>query len=239
MSVDKLVDSTQLDADLTSVANAIRTKGGTSASLAFPAGFVQAIGDIPSGGGGITDPSNDTFLAKFISGENIEEGLYLPLLTSLTRTQDLFGGAVTPFLHIVGSLTSGNYIFRNLATPIVVLEGASLGGNGFRSGGSVVETIDMDSGNLPAYAFNGCSALKTLILRKSSVMTLANSGTCVTGSPMAQGGSGTTVYVPNSLISTYQTASNWSTLKGWGTVTFVKIEGTIYETKYASGIAIS
>lgn len=52
MSVDKLVDSAQLDSDLTSVANAIRTKGGTSASLAFPAGFVSAINAIPSGGGG-------------------------------------------------------------------------------------------------------------------------------------------------------------------------------------------
>ena len=52
MSVDKLVDSTQLDTDLTSVANAIRTKGGTSASLAFPAGFVSAINAIPTGGGG-------------------------------------------------------------------------------------------------------------------------------------------------------------------------------------------
>lgn len=51
MSVDKLVDSAQLDADLTSVANAIRTKGGTSASLAFPAGFVSAIQNLPSGGG--------------------------------------------------------------------------------------------------------------------------------------------------------------------------------------------
>lgn len=50
MAVDKLVDSTQLDADLTSVANAIRTKGGTSAQLAFPADFVSAIGDIPTGG---------------------------------------------------------------------------------------------------------------------------------------------------------------------------------------------
>lgn len=48
MAVDKLVDSTQLDSDLTSVANAIRTKGGTSAQLSFPAGFVQAIGDIPN-----------------------------------------------------------------------------------------------------------------------------------------------------------------------------------------------
>lgn len=50
MAVDKLVDSAQLDSDLTSVANAIRTKGGTSAQLAFPAGFVSAIGDIPTGG---------------------------------------------------------------------------------------------------------------------------------------------------------------------------------------------
>jgi hypothetical protein len=56
MSVDKLVDSTQLDADLTSVANAIRTKGGTSASLAFPADFMSAIADIPTGGGkGVTE----------------------------------------------------------------------------------------------------------------------------------------------------------------------------------------
>ena len=67
MALDKLVDSTQLDADLTSVTNAIRTKGGTSASLAFPAGFVSAIAAIPSGGGGSWDvaagtitPSADT-----------------------------------------------------------------------------------------------------------------------------------------------------------------------------------
>lgn len=39
-------------ADLTSVANAIRTKGGTSAQLAFPAGFVSAVEAIPTGGGG-------------------------------------------------------------------------------------------------------------------------------------------------------------------------------------------
>lgn len=51
MALDKLVDSTQLDSDLTSVANAIRTKGGTSAQLAFPAGFVSAIGDLSTGTG--------------------------------------------------------------------------------------------------------------------------------------------------------------------------------------------
>lgn len=42
------------DTDLTSVANAIRTKGGTSAQLAFPADFVSAINAISGGGGVLT-----------------------------------------------------------------------------------------------------------------------------------------------------------------------------------------
>ena len=50
MALDKAVDSAQLNADLTAVADAIRTKGGTSEQLAFPDGFVsavQAIEDAP------------------------------------------------------------------------------------------------------------------------------------------------------------------------------------------------
>lgn len=49
MAVDKLVDSAQLDADLEDIADAIRTKGGTSAQMAFPAGFVSAVQAIPTG----------------------------------------------------------------------------------------------------------------------------------------------------------------------------------------------
>ena len=44
MAIDKAIDSSQLDDDLEDVADAIRAKGGTSASLAFPSGFVSAIG---------------------------------------------------------------------------------------------------------------------------------------------------------------------------------------------------
>ena len=49
--------------DLTSIADAIRTKGGTAASLTYPAGFVSAINAIPTGGGDeytITNNSGDT-----------------------------------------------------------------------------------------------------------------------------------------------------------------------------------
>lgn len=63
------------DTDLTSVANAIRTKGGTSAQLEFPTDFVSAIGAIPSGGGGIsvddiatnTEPSGDIVLSNSVT----------------------------------------------------------------------------------------------------------------------------------------------------------------------------
>lgn len=53
----KYVNDIQLNADLKSIADAIRTKGSTSASLSFPAGFISAIGDI-SGGGGTENEDN-------------------------------------------------------------------------------------------------------------------------------------------------------------------------------------
>lgn len=75
MAVDKLVDSTQLDADLTSVADAIRTKGGTSTSLAFPAGFVSAVEAIPTGGGG-TGYATGTFTpASRVASVTFDTGL--------------------------------------------------------------------------------------------------------------------------------------------------------------------
>lgn len=46
----KAVNSTQLDNDLTTVANAIRAKNGTSSPLAFPDGMASAIAAIPTGG---------------------------------------------------------------------------------------------------------------------------------------------------------------------------------------------
>lgn len=44
-----LVDTTQLEFDLEDVADAIRAKSGGSAQLAFPAGFISEIGNIPTG----------------------------------------------------------------------------------------------------------------------------------------------------------------------------------------------
>lgn len=45
----KFVDTDQLDADLTTVADSIRTKGETSAKLDFPNGFAAAVEAISTG----------------------------------------------------------------------------------------------------------------------------------------------------------------------------------------------
>lgn len=52
MAYDKAVDSAQLDAALTEVANAVREKSGTSTALKFPQEMASAIRDISSGEGG-------------------------------------------------------------------------------------------------------------------------------------------------------------------------------------------
>ena len=52
MATYKVVDADQLNADMTSVADSIRTKGGTTDALAWPDGYKSAIEAIQTGGGG-------------------------------------------------------------------------------------------------------------------------------------------------------------------------------------------
>ena len=83
--------------------------------------------------------------------------------------------------------------------------------------------------SIAANAFNGCNSLHTLVLRSTGLCTLSNVS-AFTGTPLrGYNGLTGTVYVPNDLISTYQTATNWKTLYNAGTVTFVAIEGSEYE----------
>ena len=75
---------------------------------------------------------------------------------------------------------------------------------------------------------NGCTALKTIVLRSAGLCSLVNAN-ALTGTPFASGGTGGTVYVPSALIESYKTATNWSTLYAGGTCNFVAIEGSEYE----------
>jgi hypothetical protein len=82
--------------------------------------------------------------------------------------------------------------------------------------------------NITANTFNNCKSLKTVILRKTdSVVTLANVNAFTTASYNTK--PDFAVYVPRSLISNYESASNWSTmLTNWRTGTG-NSEGTFFK----------
>lgn len=115
MSVDKLVDSTQLDSDLTSVANAIRTKGGTSASLAFPTGFVDAIDAIETGGASAqtatgTFTGNDTQYARFTCTFS-PDAVYIVRINVVSLSERVFAG----FIGGTFGSNAGNVLYQNNA----------------------------------------------------------------------------------------------------------------------------
>ena len=285
MALDKLVDSTQLDADLTSVANAIRTKGGASASLAFPADFVSAIAAIPSGGG--TDYLEEALANTLTSYSNAtlesirQFGFYqcshlasvsFPSVTSigaqafrytkitqinranfplLTSFNDQAFQNCTSLLTV--SLPGRVGISSNAFNSCSALTVAVLGGNGGAVSSSAfngcASLAAADFGNISkinAQAFINCSSLITIVIRKTSVIGLDNIN-AFNNTPFKSGGTGGTIYIPKALYDhlgdgtslDYKAATNWSTINGYGTITWAKIEGSQYENYYADGTPIT
>lgn len=225
MALDALVDGAQLDADLTSVANAIRTKGGASASLAFPADFVSAIAAIPSGGGGSS-------IADLCNGDitRLDDDNITSFLISLRNTS---WNLQTIFLKNLEVLTI-SYCFSNTKVETVVLPSLEYGTNAayFFSGATSLTKIDLgasystETAGVRGGTFNGASALNTLILRKSSEIVPLGNINAFGNTPFASGKAGGTLYVPSALISSYQSASNWSTILGYANNQIKSIEST-------------
>lgn len=126
MALDKLVDSTQLDADLTTVANAIRAKGGTSAQLSFPSGMAAAIAAI-SGGGGLTPTDTYTFTEAYSTRDDLWE-LFKTLVSGNTDPlaiwiREDFSAVPNAELSVVaesnGQIYYNTHIFRRYKTSAV------------------------------------------------------------------------------------------------------------------------
>jgi hypothetical protein len=246
MAVDKLVDSTQLDSDLTSVADAIRTKGGTNGSLAFPAGFVSAIEDIETGGGGWT------------MQEVLESEEYASLWTASQATLKIVNPYITKIVNsmfsnvkLIKSINFPNvkawgypeYLLRDSAVEIAVFPQAnsSIATSSFRNAPSLT-AVDFgpDVPSIGNYFISNSPNVNVIILRRTtSVVTISNASGAISGSPFADGKAGGTLYVPSSLISSYQAATNWSTILGYANNQILPIEGSVYENAYADGTPIT
>lgn len=197
MAVYKVVDTEQLDTNLYAIAEVIKTKLGYDISVVdslpkyqFPQGFIDAIGSIETGGN-----NADTEQLK-----GILEGTITELYSEATIMRDTAAGYCTALtkatLPYVKSLT--RYAFRNCTS---------------------LHTVDLGNTsltrlNINANAFNGASALTTLIIRANVVASL-QATTAFTGTLIAKASDGTDgigcIYVPSSLVDSYKAATNWST----------------------------
>lgn len=114
-------------------------------------------------------------------------------------------------------------------------------------GDTSLEFLDIKNPyNIKDNAFKNCSNLSILIFRGDRIPALSNVN-AFSGTPFASGGSGGTIYITEEMYShlgdgsslDYQNATNWSTVYGYGTITWEKIENSYYETHYGDGRLIA
>lgn len=253
------------DTDLTAIANAIRTKSGTSEQLIFPSGFVSTVEAIPTDDlleksirGQIVDYTNENITSlpnyAFYYNDTAPQNLKLPNCTSIGTSAFRYSGSLRTFFGPKAAMTGQSPFFgaKNMTICVVCGFTGSIGTNAdlFMRYGTphLLNTVDMPQkkSGLPKRTFYQCDSLTTLILREAEIYPIGDVNAFYQ-TPFDSGGSGGTIYIPKALYDhlgdnselDYKAATNWSVLDSYGTITWAQIEGSIYETQYAEGTPIT
>lgn len=170
-------------------------------------------------------------------------------MDSCTSLQTAFVSGLT----ISNSAVAGAWYAFNgcisLKTLVMIRSTSGVFGAFAVSGCKLLEKVDLSnfsSLNGSCFASTAKNNFKTLILRRTSIVSLSNVN-AFNDTPFKSGGTGGTIYIPKSLYDhlndgtslDYKSATNWSTVNGYGTITWAKIEGSNYENSYADGTPIS
>ena len=194
MSTYKKVDADQLDADLTSVADAIRERAGTAEPLNFPDGFVSAVE-------GITDYSR-------LVESNVITSFSSEAVTGTVR-QSAFNrvySLVSVSLPNVTSLEYQSFQRCTALRDIYIPKVNNIAGGVFNTC-TALEILDLPTiCTIASGAFTD-SGLTHLILRRNAVYTLKAEPFANT--PIANGAGW--IYVPAQQVNSYKSATNWST----------------------------
>ena len=177
--------------ELTSIADAIRAKGGTSSSLVYPSGFISAISAIPAGGGdGDLAAILDRTISSFSNSNVTSIGQYafyscsslmnasMPAATTISSYAFQFCTSLSD-VYIPNVTSIGSYAF--MSTGLVSIEvpaeisGFGLGNGAFGNCGSL-QTVSMPNvHSISTYGvFSFCQNLTSVYMPE---LTFANS-TC-------------------------------------------------------------
>ena len=111
-------------------------------------------------------------------------------------------------IPLVQSITTQTFYSCNSLTTLNMPSLKTIGAQGVRACKKLAK-VDLEVvTSIGAFSFDGCSLLDTCIIRTSSVCTLINVS-AFTGTKIANGTG--YIYVPDDLVDSYKTASNWST----------------------------
>lgn len=227
MSDYKVVDAEKLGADLSSVADAIRTKGGTIEELQFPQGFVEAVGAIESGGGGVD------YLAKRVNNNSEFYEYYSEEVTDLKQHAfscdynltklDLpncnhIRGSCCYFASSLQEINLPNLYFLSQSqhfqgTAIEEAEFLKLGSSAvcpYFGGSQKFKKLNLGNvASIPATTFINCPVFETLIIRRTDGVPLLANVNAFSNTMIANGTG--YIYVPKALIEDYKVATNWTT----------------------------
>lgn len=173
-----------------------------------------------SGGGG--DPYD--IARKLVMGTATE---YIdPLTTSLPRGSAFANNpSLTKFIchnvtSIIASCLTGSGSCA-IAFPKLVNIGAyGLSNSSLATWFDFTKVSSLSAG----HSLDGSTKLANLVLRESEVVAVGS--TSLTNTPFASGKTGGTLYVPASLVESYQTATNWSTYLSYPNNQIKSIEST-------------
>lgn len=250
------------DTDIQSIANAIRTKNGSSDTYKVSE-MAHAIEEIETGSAGddtLAKLANKTLVKLEDSNiRTITQGSLFNSITTLTTVslpnlssisaQAAFANCTKlssiymPKLSSISTLR----VFSTCSSLVTVVLPSlnSVTQNLIFEKCTKLKTFDCcNTTKSTAHLFNqsffsNSTAFDTLIVRCTNQVASMGNINCFENTCFKDGGTGGTLYVPQALISSYQSATNWSTILGYANNQILPIEGSEYEHYYADGTPIS
>lgn len=239
---------------------AIEGKGVTVPSATKIDGYADLVDSIETGGGG-----EDVFaLAADRTITSIESGFTtLTAARLLENCKSLMsvrfpnwesgsGGFIcngcsaltNVFVPKLKTMAANNFSGCTSLRVVVLPSFTNYSNTGNFNGCTALEVVDYAAETINTRSFfsqnehKDNAALNTIIIRATNAVANLGNLNNLTGTPFDNGGTGGTLYVPQSMISSYQAATNWSTILGYANNSIAAIEGSQYENYYADGTPI-
>lgn len=141
----------------------------------------------------------------------------------------LIDGTMTSLTSYATRVKSGTLQDMPYLTSVNFPDATYIGSDVFRGDTAIILLDFPKVSTLGTSTFQGCSNLETLILRSNTRCIIYNTNTFV-GTKFAGSGTGGKLYVPQALISEYQTHATWSAVLALNANNqILAIEGSPYE----------